>query len=87
MNWLVVLLSLTFPRTVIFVLWFFTQWFTGLFNLWLWPVLGFIFMPYTLLWCSVVLKWYRGHWGPLEFFILTLAILVDFSAGRLKICS
>jgi len=43
------LLALLAPRIVIVVLWFFTTWFRGVFDNLLWPILGFIFLPTTML--------------------------------------
>ncbi len=51
---LLALLALAAPRLVVFLLWFFTNWFNGLFTSILWPILGFVFLPTTLLWYSAV---------------------------------
>ena len=45
---LMVVLALLLPRVVMFFIWLLTNWFS-VFNTWLWPLLGFIFMPYTTL--------------------------------------
>ena len=42
------------PRILILALWFFSTWFGGVFDSLLWPILGFIFAPTTLLWYSAV---------------------------------
>ena len=47
-------LALAVPRVVILLLYFFSNWFTGIFSTILWPVLGFIFLPTTLLWYTAV---------------------------------
>jgi hypothetical protein len=46
---LLVLLVVAFPRIAIALLWFFTNFFSGIFDTLLWPLLGFIFLPLTLL--------------------------------------
>jgi len=51
------LLALLAPRLVLFLLWFFTTWLTGVVSRPLWLILGFIFLPTTLLWYSVVQHW------------------------------
>ena len=49
-----VVLTLVAPRLVLALLWFFTRWFEGMFSSLLWPLVGFVFLPTTLLWYSVV---------------------------------
>ena len=57
---LLTLVALLFPRITILVLWIFTEWFSGVFSSMIWPLLGFIFMPLTTLWYSVVVNQYGG---------------------------
>jgi hypothetical protein len=76
----ILLIGLFLPRLVTVFLYFFTHWFTGIFETWYWPLLGFIFMPYTLLWYSAVTNWY-GHWGFWQIGILVIAILMDLSSN------
>lgn len=80
------LLSLVIPRFVIVVLWLTTSWFSGVFSTLLWPMLGFFFLPTTLLWYSAVHNWYGGEWGTWQIVVLVLAILTDLSpaGGRKK---
>lgn len=73
------LLTLFVPRLVIFVLWFFSNWFEGVFETILWPLLGFFFAPTTLLWYSAVQNYYGGTWDTLQYVVLALAILIDVS--------
>lgn len=81
---LVVLLALLTPRLVILILWFLTNWFQGLFTTLLWPILGFIFLPTTLLWYSAVQHWFGGQWSlwPIVGLIVALAIDVSPASGR-----
>jgi len=76
---LVVVLALAVPRLTTALLWLFTSWFQGVFAGWLWPLLGFLLAPFTLLWYSAVHNWYGGHWGPWQIAGLVLALLLDFS--------
>lgn len=78
--WFILILGIFAPRVVAAILYFFTGWFSGVFQTTLWPVLGFIFMPYTLLWYSVVMNWYQGVWGVLQLIVLAVAILVDLGS-------
>jgi hypothetical protein len=43
------ILAFFFPRFVMIVIAIFTNWFTAAFETILWPLLGFLFMPYTTL--------------------------------------
>lgn len=74
-----VALALAVPRVVLAYLWFFTSWFTGLYETILWPLLGFFFAPTTLLWWTVVQKAYGGQWGTLQIVGMVIAVLIDIS--------
>lgn len=76
---LVIILSLLIPRIMIIILWLFTAWFKGIFNAAIIPLLGFIFLPVTLLWYSAVANWYGGHWGLWQIVGLVIAVLIDLS--------
>jgi hypothetical protein len=73
------LFALLTPRVVIVLLWFFSHWFHGVFPTILWPVLGFIFLPTTLLWYVAVLHWFGGHWTLWPVVGLVIALLIDVS--------
>jgi hypothetical protein len=81
---LLVLLALMAPRIVILLLWFFTNWFVGLFDSLLWPILGFLFLPTTLLWYSAVHHWFGGAWTLWPIVGIVIALLIDVSpaSGR-----
>jgi hypothetical protein len=81
---LFVLLALGAPRLVVVLLWLFSHWFSGIFSLALWPVLGFIFLPTTLLWYTAVQHWFGGQWTLLPIVGIVVALLIDLSpaAGR-----
>jgi hypothetical protein len=74
-----VILALLTPRLVVALLWFFTHWFQGLFNTLLWPILGFIFLPTTLLWYSAVHHWFGGAWTLWPVVGLVVALLIDLT--------
>jgi len=79
MPFLLVLLALALPRTVVVLLWFLTGWFNGLFQTLLWPILGFVFLPTTLLWYSAVQQWYGGQWTLWPIVGLVVALVIDSS--------
>lgn len=74
-----VLFALAVPRLLILGLWFFTNWFRGMFHNLLWPILGFFFLPTTLLWYSAVQNWFGGQWTLWPIVGLVIAILIDLS--------
>ena len=84
---IVALLALMAPRVLILCLWFLTTWFNGLFPTLLWPILGFVFLPTTLLWYSAVQHWFGGQWTLWPLVGLVVALLIDVSpaSGRRRV--
>ncbi|HEY9383164.1 MAG TPA: hypothetical protein VIP80_06585 [Gemmatimonadales bacterium] len=78
------LLALLTPRLLVAVLWLFTRWFEGIFSSVLWPLLGLIFLPTTLLWYTAVQHWFAGQWSlwPVVGMVVALAIDVSPAGGR-----
>ena len=76
---LLALLALLAPRIAIALIWMFTTLFDGLFTSSLWPVLGFIFLPTSLLWYTVVLHWFGGVWSLWTIVGLVIALIIDVS--------
>lgn len=74
---LVFLIALAFPRAAIILLALFSTWFRGVFDTLLIPILGFIFLPYTTLAYSLVVKVWDGNWGFWPVVFTCLAILLD----------
>lgn len=81
---LVALVALVTPRLVILALWFLTTWFVGMFTSLLWPVLGFVFAPTTLLWYSAVQHWFGGVWSLWPVVGMVIAVMIDFSPASAK---
>lgn len=79
---LLVLIGLLVPRALILGLWFFTDWFRGIFDTLLWPILGLIFLPTTLLWYSAVQNWFGGEWGTVQIVGIVVALLIDLSPAK-----
>lgn len=74
-----VLFALLTPRLMILILWLLTGWFKGIFTTALWPVLGFFFLPTTLLWYTAVQNWWNGDWGLWQIAGLVIALMIDIS--------
>lgn len=71
--------ALAAPRLVILVLYFLTNWFDKLFPSLLYPVLGFLFLPTTLLWYTAVMHWFGGQWTLWPVIGLIIALAIDVS--------
>jgi hypothetical protein len=68
--------GLTVPRVVIAFLWIFTNYLEKAFDSFLWPLLGFFFLPTTTLawaWAENT----RGEIGGVHAVIVVLALLLD----------
>ncbi len=79
---LLVLLALVMPRLVVALLWLFTNWFRGVFDTLLWPLLGFIFLPTTLLWYTAVQHWFHGQWTLWPVVGIVIALMIDLSPAK-----
>jgi hypothetical protein len=81
---LLVLLALATPRLVILLVYFFSNFFQGLYHGILWPALGFVFLPTTFLWYSAVQKWWGGQWSLWPVVGIIVALMIDISpaSGR-----
>jgi hypothetical protein len=75
--------ALITPRVIIILLWLTTNWFEGIFSNLLWPIIGFIFLPTTLLWYTAVYNWYDNSWGTMQVVLLVVALIIDlYPASR-----
>ena len=77
MGCLAAVLGLITPRFVLVVLWLFTNYLSRAFHNFLWPMLGFFFLPTTTLAYAVASNEFHGlqGWGLLVFVV---GVLVDF---------
>lgn len=82
MPFLLALLALLAPRIFIVLLWATTSWFDGLFTNSMWPILGWIFLPTTLLWYTAVQHWFGGVWSVWPIIGLIIALAIDVSPAR-----
>ena len=79
---LVFIIALLIPRVTMALLYFFTNWFQGIFSSVLFPILGFIFLPTTLLWYSAVQNWFHGEWGVIPVAGIVVALIIDLFPAR-----
>ena len=74
---LLALLAVAFPRVAIILLWLFTSFFAGVYHNIVIPVLGFIFLPLTLLVYTYIEKTYPGPLTTGEIVALFVAVILD----------
>jgi hypothetical protein len=81
---LLAILALATPRLVILLVYFFSNFFNGIYHGVLWPCLGFIFLPTTFLWYTAVQRWWGGQWTLWPVVGIVVALLIDMSpaSGR-----
>lgn len=79
---LIMLFGVLLPRVTIVALWLLTNWFTGMFANLLIPILGFIFLPTSLLWYSAVQHWFGGDWSIIPIAGMVVAVLLDLAPLR-----
>ncbi|MBI4734417.1 MAG: hypothetical protein HY779_06395 [Rubrobacteridae bacterium] len=67
------------PRLVFLILWFFTNFFNNVFHSFIWPFLGFLFLPLTTLAYAWSMNTYHGvhGWGLAA---LLLGFAIDIGA-------
>lgn len=76
---LLAIVALIFPRILMIVLWLFTDWFNGVFDNVIIPILGFIFLPIATLWFTVVVHYYNGEWNSVTIVGMVIAVALDLS--------
>ncbi len=74
---LILIVGICLPRVLSVLLFFLTNWFNNVFQTWYWPLLGFVFTPYTMLWYSVDAHWLGGIWGVPQIIVLVVALVFD----------
>ncbi len=74
---LLAILAVAFPRIAIVLLWLFTTFFNGVYQSLILSILGFLFLPLTLIVYTYLQK---GHGGPLTtqgLVFLFIALILD----------
>ncbi len=71
------LLAVAFPRIAIVLLWLFTNFFAGVYNNIILPVLGFLFLPLTLIVYTYLQKTSPGPLGTQQLVFLFIAVILD----------
>ncbi len=77
MGCLLVIFSLFVPRLIMVGVFLFTNWFLQAYTTWIWPILGFIFMPYTTLAYMVIMLNNKHQVSGGWIVLLIVAVIVD----------
>jgi hypothetical protein len=87
MFFLFALLGAAFPRIAIILLWLFTSFFQGVYTGIIIPVLGFLFLPLTLLVYTYIDKTYGHHFSTVQLVCILVAVVIDLGlvgSGRFR---
>ena len=79
MGCLIVLFVLFVPRTIMVVLWLFSDYLSTAFGTWVWPLIGFFVLPTTTLAYAVAQNRYGGVEG-MGLLLVILGVLFDLGA-------
>ena len=74
---LLALLAVAFPRVAIVLLWLFSNFFAGVYHGIIIPVIGFLFLPLTLIVYTYLAKTSGGHLTTTQFVFIFIAVVVD----------
>ena len=75
---LAILFALGFPRLTLVALWLFSDWFDAAYDGILYPLLGLLFAPLTVIWYAVVLTYFSGEWTIGSIVGMVTAVGLDF---------
>ncbi len=65
------------PRIIMILLFLFTNWFYRAFNSFIWPLLGFLLMPYTTLVYTLAMVFNHHSLTPGWLVFIIIAVIVD----------
>ena len=74
------LIGFAAPRFVMFILWIFTDYLARAFDTFLWPMLGFIFLPATTLGLAIGRESAGGVDTPWGLVFLGIGVLIDLGS-------
>ena len=77
MGCLVIAFGLFWPRLILFLFWVFTDYLSRAFHSFVWPTLGFFFLPTTTLAYAIAQNHYHGVKG-VGLFLVIVGVLLDF---------
>lgn len=76
---LLIVIAIYFPRMVLALIWLFTSWFSQAFDTMLWPLIGFLCMPYTTL--AYMTAMLNNHHAVTGGWVLVIGVAVAVDLG------
>ena len=76
---IVAIFGIFVPRLTSLIIWLFSNWFSA-FETTIWPLLGFIFMPYTLLAALYVETLQEGVYEGVGLILVIIGVLMDLTS-------
>jgi hypothetical protein len=70
------------PRLVLILVWLFSDYLDTTYRTWLWPLLGFVFLPLTTLAYAFAMHFGHFAWTPIGVAAVLTAVLVDLGLIR-----
>jgi hypothetical protein len=70
------------PRLVLILVWLFSNYLQTVYATWIWPVLGFVFLPLTTLAYAFAMHFGRFAWTPIGVAAVVTAVLIDLGLLR-----
>ena len=74
---LIVLLAIFFPRLILVLLAVFTHYLQNAFETWYWPLLGFLFLPFTTLAYALAMNSNHHAVSGIYLVVILIAFLMD----------
>ena len=74
---IVALIALVTPRIALLLVVIFSDFIGRAYESWIWPLLGFFFLPLTTLAYAAAINWNDGSVSGVYFFIVLVAALID----------
>ena len=75
---LAIAFALGFPRLTLVALWLLSDWFDAAYDGLLFPVLGLLFAPLSVIWYAIVLTYFGGAWTGGAIAGMAIAVGLDF---------
>lgn len=77
---LLLLLIIFLPRISLFFIWLLTDWLQKAYHTMIWPILGFLFMPYTTLAYMWAMLQTNNHINNGWLVLVIVAVFIDLSS-------
>lgn len=70
------------PRLVLILVWLFSDYLDTAYRTWIWPFLGFVFLPLTTLAYAFAMHFGHFEWTPIGVAAVVTAVIVDLGLTK-----